>query len=48
MNKETLRDLRLQNRKTCAEVAQVLGVANSSYYSYEQGVRRINIGRNLQ
>lgn len=43
MNKETLRDLRLQNRKTCAEVAQVLGVANSSYYSYEQGVRRINI-----
>lgn len=41
--KETLRDLRLQNKKTCAEAAQALGVANSSYYSYEQGVRRINI-----
>ena len=41
--KETLRDLRLQSKKTCVEVAQALGIANSSYYSYEQGVRRINI-----
>ena len=41
--KETLKDLRLQSKKTCAEVAQALGIANSSYYSYEQGVRRINI-----
>lgn len=41
--KETLKDLRQQNKKTCAEVAQALGVANSSYYSYEQGVRRVNI-----
>lgn len=40
---ETLRDLRLQNKKTCAEVAQALGVANSSYYSYEQGARHISI-----
>ncbi|MBQ7913749.1 MAG: helix-turn-helix transcriptional regulator [Clostridia bacterium] len=40
---ETLRDLRLQAKKTCAEVAKVLGVANSSYYSYEQGVRRISL-----
>lgn len=40
---ETLKDLRLQNKKTCAEVAQALGVANSSYYSYEQGARRLNI-----
>lgn len=40
---ETLKELRLQAKKTCAEVAQALGVANSSYYSYEQGVRRINI-----
>lgn len=38
--KETLRELRLQAKKTCAEVAQALGVANSSYYSYEQGVRQ--------
>ena len=42
-NKTTLRELREENNKTCAEVAQALGVANSSYYSYEQGVRRINI-----
>lgn len=41
--KETLKDLRLQSKKTCAEVAQALGIANSSYYSYEQGARRINI-----
>lgn len=40
---ETLRDLRLQSKKTCAEVAQALRVANSSYYSYEQGVRRIGL-----
>lgn len=40
---ETLRDLRKQNKKTCAEVAQALGVANSSYYSYEQGTRRISL-----
>ncbi len=43
MEKETLRDLRVQNKKTCTEVAQALGVANSSYYSYEQGARKINI-----
>ena len=41
--KETLRELRLQAKKTCAEVAQALAVANSSYYSYEQGVRRISL-----
>lgn len=40
---ETLRELRLQSKKTCAEVAQALGVANSSYYSYEQGSRRISL-----
>ena len=39
----TLRDLRHESKKTCAEVAQALGVANSSYYSYEQGARKINI-----
>ena len=41
--KETLKDLRLQAKKTVAEVAKVLGTANSSYYSYEQGVRRISL-----
>ena len=40
---ETLKDLRLQNKKTCAEVAQALGVASSSYYSYEQGARRLSL-----
>ncbi len=40
---ETLRDLRLQNKKTCAEVAQALNVANSSYYNYEQGIRKISL-----
>ena len=40
---ETLRDLRLESKKTCAEVAQALGVASSSYYSYEQGARRIGL-----
>ena len=41
--KETLRDLRLQNKKTCAEVAQALGVTLRSYFRYEQGARRISL-----
>ncbi len=40
---ETLRDLRLQAKKTCAEVAQALGVVFRAYYRYEQGVRRISL-----
>lgn len=40
---ETLRDLRLQSKKTCAEVAQALGVVCRAYQRYEQGARRINI-----
>lgn len=40
---ETLRDLRLQSKKTCAEVAQVLGVVFRAYYRYEQGIRRISL-----
>ena len=43
MKKETLRELRERNKKTCAEVAQALGVANSSLYNYEQGTRRISL-----
>lgn len=39
----TLRELRLQNKKTVAEVAKVLGVAETTYYSYEQGVRKISL-----
>lgn len=40
---DTLRDLRLQSKKTCAEVAQALGVARSTYYGYEQGARRVSL-----
>ncbi len=43
----TLRDLRMSNEKTAAEVATVLGVAISSYYNYEHGVREINIRQAL-
>lgn len=41
--KETLRDLRTQSGKTCAEVAQVLGVSPQAITNYESGIRRINI-----
>ena len=40
---ETLRDLRLQSKKTCTEVAQALNVTIRTYYRYEQGTRQINI-----
>lgn len=40
---ETLRDLRLQSKKTCAEVAQELNIARSTYSNYEQGIRTIDI-----
>ncbi len=40
---ETLRSLREENKKTCAEVAQVLGVVERAYYRYEQGTRRISL-----
>lgn len=39
----TLKDLRLENNKTAAEVAAVLGVARSTYSNYEQGIRKIDI-----
>lgn len=40
---ETLRDLRLQSKKTCAEVAQALGVTDRAIYNYERGIRYIGI-----
>ncbi len=46
MNKRagpTLRELREQNKNTAAEVAEVLGVARSTYSNYEQGIRMIDI-----
>ncbi len=39
----TLRNLRIQSGKSVTETAQALGVASSSYYSYEQGARRIGL-----
>ena len=41
--KETLKDLRTQNKKTCVEVAQALGVTIQTLYRYEQGTRRISL-----
>lgn len=41
--KETLRDLRVQSKKTCAEVAQALNVREQTIYRYEKGERRISL-----
>lgn len=41
--KETLKDLRVESKKTCAEVAQVLGVTRSAVTNYENGIRCINV-----
>ena len=41
--KFTLRELREQNKNTAAEVAEVLGIARSTYSNYEQGIRMIDI-----
>lgn len=40
---ETLKDLRESAKKTCAEVAQALGVSNRAVYHYENGDRQISI-----
>lgn len=40
---ETLKELRLQAKKTCADVAQALGVTSQAITNYESGIRRINI-----
>ncbi len=39
----TLRELRQQSKKTAAQVAEVLGVAERTVARYEQGIRRLNI-----
>lgn len=41
----TLRDLRKQAGKTCAEVAEALGVTPQALYRYERGVREINLSQ---
>lgn len=40
---ETLRDLRVQNKKTCAEVAQALNVTKNAVSNYESGIRNISL-----
>lgn len=40
---ETLKELRLQAKKNCADVAQALGVTSQAITNYESGIRRINI-----
>lgn len=41
--KQTLRDLRKQSGKSCAEVAVALCISVSAYYNYEQGIRKVSI-----
>lgn len=41
--KPTLKDLREQAGKTCAEVAKLLNVSLTAIYNYESGIRRLNI-----
>ena len=45
---ETLKELRLQNKKTCAEVAQVLGVTVRAVNRYEKGERQISLTQVLK
>ena len=40
---ETLKDLRLHNKKTCAEVAQALNVTKNAVSNYESGIRNISL-----
>ena len=39
----TLKELRLHNKKTIAEVANVLGVSYQAVVNYESGIRSINL-----
>ena len=41
--RETLKDLRKQSKKTLAEVANVLGVSIRAVSNYESGIRALNI-----
>ena len=43
MKEPTLKTLREQNNKTCAEVAQALNVTVRAIFNYEYGLRQINI-----
>ena len=47
MEGRTLRDLREENQKSRAEIAQALGVTLRCVYNYEYGIRQINISQVL-
>lgn len=40
---ENLRSLREENKKTRAEIAQVLGVTQNAVTNYEMGIRRLSL-----
>ena len=42
---QTLRDLRKQAGKTCAEVAEALNITPQAVYRYESGAREINLAQ---
>lgn len=44
----TLKDLRLENKKTAAEVAAVLGVSVQAISNYESGIRQIGLEQVLK
>ena len=41
----TLKELRQESGKTCAEVAEELGVTVRAVYNYEKGIREINLSQ---
>ena len=43
--KDVIRDYRIEAKKTCAEMAALLGVAESTLRSYENGTRAITPAR---
>ena len=45
--KQTLKDLRIANKKTVQEVASVLGVRECTVRHYENGIRCVSLGHVL-
>ena len=42
---ETLRDLRIQSKKSPSEVAKALNVSIRAIYNYEYGIRQISLNQ---
>lgn len=47
MVQSTLKELRIQSCLTVKKIADILKIAPSSYYNYEQGTREIRISQVL-